>query len=160
MLQNFSDEPYGGIVGCRALPAGPSGVPPALPFGWRTGESYEAGILTATNPFSSDSRIRSNTTISVAHVRDGVSNTMMVAEDTGRTTSQNGRWAYGLQSFAHHGARINANRLNEIFSDHPGGAQILLGDGAVRFLKEGVDRTIIDALATRKRGEVIPGNTF
>jgi prepilin-type N-terminal cleavage/methylation domain-containing protein/prepilin-type processing-associated H-X9-DG protein len=40
-------------------------------------------------------------------------------------------------------------------SFHPGGAQMALGDGSVRFVPNGVDLATWHALATRDRGEVI-----
>ena len=149
---------YGGIVGTRALPArnGKRGIP----TGWEYGHSYADGVLVATNVTSSNAGIRRNRPIRALQVKDGLSNTMMLAEDSGRTKGQNGRWADGHQSYAQHGPRINTSRSNEIFSDHSSGANILLSDGSVQFLYETVDRHIIDALATRERGEIIPGDIF
>ena len=40
-------------------------------------------------------------------------------------------------------------------SEHPGGFNVLLGDGAVRFLKYSIDKVILKALVTRNGGEVI-----
>ena len=149
---------YGGIVGTRALPA-KDGMR-RIPTGWEFGHSYADGVLVATNSTSLNAGIRRNKPIRAAQVRDGLSNTMMVAEDSGRTVGQNGRWADGNQTYAQHNPRINYSRSNEIFSDHPSGACILLSDSSVQYLYETVDREIIDALATRERGEIIPGDVF
>ncbi|MHC4180933.1 MAG: DUF1559 domain-containing protein [Planctomycetota bacterium] len=149
---------YGGIVGTRGLPA--KDGKRSLPSGWEFGRSYACGVLVATHATSSNSGIRRNKPIRSAQVGDGLSNTMMLAEDSGRTTSQNGRWADGHQSYAQHNPKINIQRSNEIFSDHPDGAHILLSDGSVQFLYESLDRAIIDALATRDRSEIIPGSAF
>jgi prepilin-type N-terminal cleavage/methylation domain-containing protein len=51
---------------------------------------------------------------------------------------------------------VNNCGLNEeIFSFHPGGAQVLLGDGAVRFLSESLDLALLRALVTHDGGEAI-----
>jgi prepilin-type N-terminal cleavage/methylation domain-containing protein/prepilin-type processing-associated H-X9-DG protein len=45
-------------------------------------------------------------------------------------------------------------------SQHPGGANFLYADGTVRFLKEGVARTVYRALATRAGGEVLSSDSY
>jgi prepilin-type N-terminal cleavage/methylation domain-containing protein/prepilin-type processing-associated H-X9-DG protein len=45
-------------------------------------------------------------------------------------------------------------------SQHPGGAHFLYADGSVRFLKEGVDRSVYRALSTRAGGEVVAADSF
>ena len=45
-------------------------------------------------------------------------------------------------------------------SDHPGGVDVLLMDGAVKFLKSTVAKAVLKALVTRSSGEVIPGDAF
>ena len=44
------------------------------------------------------------------------------------------------------------------YSFHSGGVNALLGDGSVRFIRQGVDPTTFAALVTRSGGEVIPGD--
>jgi len=46
------------------------------------------------------------------------------------------------------------DRLQTFRSDHTGGANFLLGDGAVRFIRNGIDFTTYVALGTRAGGEV------
>jgi len=50
--------------------------------------------------------------------------------------------------FAHKAAR----------SRHPGGVNVLLGDGSVRFIRNAIDLVTWRALGTMNGGEVIPGN--
>ena len=46
---------------------------------------------------------------------------------------------------------------DEMFAEHPGGANVLLGDGSVRFVKETIYPWTWVALSTRNGGEVIDG---
>ena len=47
---------------------------------------------------------------------------------------------------------------DEMYSDHPGGGNVLLGDGSVRFIKETIYPWTWVALSTRNGGEVINGD--
>lgn len=49
---------------------------------------------------------------------------------------------------------------NEIFSWHPGGANVAMTDGSVRFMKESVNPSIVRALITRAGGEVISADSY
>jgi prepilin-type N-terminal cleavage/methylation domain-containing protein/prepilin-type processing-associated H-X9-DG protein len=52
----------------------------------------------------------------------------------------------------------NCGANDEIFSFHPGGANILMGDGSVRFLRETTTPVVVASMVSRSGGEVIPGN--
>ena len=45
-------------------------------------------------------------------------------------------------------------------SSHPGGVNALLGDGSVRFAREGIDVATWRALGTRNGGEVVPADAY
>lgn len=60
---------------------------------------------------------------------------------------------FANQLFPGMGSNVGAN--NPLMSFHTGGIQILLGDGAVRFLSENVDLETFKMLATRDDGQVI-----
>ncbi|MCE9566903.1 MAG: DUF1559 domain-containing protein [Planctomycetes bacterium] len=49
-------------------------------------------------------------------------------------------------------------RLGAIGSYHPGGANISLADGSVRFLRDSIDITALRSLSTRAGGENLPGD--
>ena len=49
---------------------------------------------------------------------------------------------------------INVYNENGLYSFHPGGSQVAMGDGAVTFLSESVSATVFAALVTRDGGEV------
>ena len=45
-------------------------------------------------------------------------------------------------------------------SNHPGGVNVLLGDGSVRFIKQSVSLNVWRAMATRNGGEVVSGDSY
>ena len=49
---------------------------------------------------------------------------------------------------------INMSNVNGIYSFHTGGANLLMGDGSVRFQKESSTAQVVAALITRDGGEV------
>jgi prepilin-type processing-associated H-X9-DG protein len=91
--------------------------------------------------------------VRLAEVRDGTSQTVIVAEDTGRGWRWDGEWMNGENIFDRAEA-INREQHNELWSDHPGGCQLLMCDGSVHFCPEACDARILDALCTRDGREV------
>ncbi len=110
-------------------------------------------------------------------IRDGTSNTLVIAEDAGRPgqyrtgnkylgLGQNdGGWAdrnaeYITHTFTADGATnpgscsINCTNDNEIFSFHSGGANVVFADASVRFLSSGLSDQLVSNLITRAGGEV------
>ncbi len=53
---------------------------------------------------------------------------------------------------------INVFNENGLYSFHPGGVQLAMGDGSVRFLSESVSSTVFAAQVTRDDGEVFLSN--
>ncbi|HUY90107.1 MAG TPA: DUF1559 domain-containing protein [Pirellulales bacterium] len=49
----------------------------------------------------------------------------------------------------------NCGVFEEIFSFHPGGANVALGDGSVRFLKESLNPALLRAVITARGGEFV-----
>ncbi|HEV3121224.1 MAG TPA: H-X9-DG-CTERM domain-containing protein, partial [Isosphaeraceae bacterium] len=45
-------------------------------------------------------------------------------------------------------------------SYHPGGVNVLIGDGSVRFIKDGIARNVWLALSTRNGGEVLSASDY
>ena len=110
---------------------------------------------------------------SIAHVRDGTSNTFVASEsytdyDVGlkATWGPNycpnsqcylGRmWAFGSLLTTKHGINQREGRSKSgIDSLHPGGAQFVFADGHVQFLSESIDQQLLGALTTRAEGEIV-----
>jgi hypothetical protein len=90
--------------------------------------------------------------IAMKHILDGTSNTILVVEVKDSTTNWMEPRDLDLESMT---LAINAGP-NEIGSHHPGGAQVALGDGSVRFIPETIESRILRLLITRNDGEVIP----
>jgi prepilin-type N-terminal cleavage/methylation domain-containing protein/prepilin-type processing-associated H-X9-DG protein len=54
----------------------------------------------------------------------------------------------------------NAGANDELFSFHPGGVNLLFGDGSVRFLKDTVSIVTLRSLVTLKGGEVVSSDQY
>ncbi|MDB5310740.1 MAG: hypothetical protein JWO38_4942 [Gemmataceae bacterium] len=124
----------------------------------------------------------------IADVTDGMSNTLLLAEDAGRnnpyvngkpytgttpsTWDMGGAWAncclggsvdyffgWNLATNTYFGpCAVNCTNAAEVYSFHTGGANILLGDGSVRLLSASTDINTLVKIFTRAGGEVIPPN--
>jgi len=55
---------------------------------------------------------------------------------------------------------VNCSNDNEVYSFHPTGANVLLADGSVRFLKQQASIRVVGALVTRQGGELISSDEF
>jgi prepilin-type processing-associated H-X9-DG protein len=144
------------------------GVSPALvPWGLiDPASSYEGALLVnrMTRPTA---------------IPDGMSNTLLVAEDAGRpqlwragryvprSFAAGGPWASSANPVVIMGASsdgtilpgpcaLNCTNNRQPYSFHAGGANFLFADGSVHFLKAVIDIRVLAALATRAGGEVLP----
>jgi prepilin-type N-terminal cleavage/methylation domain-containing protein len=121
-------------------------------------------------------------TIPIKKITDGTSHTIVVGECSGRGVEDNngdlpgadtgkldGAWAsynnlgrIQLNVESHGHSAINPPpevnwREEEFFSDHPGGALVLMCDGSVHFLREETHYRVYYALCSRDGEEVIDG---
>jgi prepilin-type N-terminal cleavage/methylation domain-containing protein/prepilin-type processing-associated H-X9-DG protein len=111
-------------------------------------------------------------------ITDGTSNTILVAEDAGRSPFYNafyqicdpvgeqGGWADPNGAFSLDGSNpdgsipgacpLNCSNNSEIYSWHPGGANVVFADGSVHFLTSDMGLCALAALVTRAAGELPP----
>ena len=89
--------------------------------------------------------------ISIEHIKDGVSNTLIVAEDS---QFLDGQWINGRNIFDQ-GFPINAAPPfeNDIRSEHFGGALGVFADASVHFLAETMENEVLASLCTRAGNE-------
>ena len=129
------------------------------------------------------------TGLRIAEVYDGTSNTILVAECAGRNQHwingqldsrnvTNGGWTV---SWANPGNKLDIRGYNvtapekggpgatcavncinsaEVYSFHPGGAQVVMADGSVHFLKASTSLQLLRALITRAGGETVSSVDF
>ena len=110
-------------------------------FGWTgTGYSFMNGVMVWETP------------IGINQITGGTSHVILVAEDSGRDWTMTGEWADGGNIFDQTGP-IDAQQYNEIWSDHPGGAEVLLCDGSVHFVADRIATTVLAPLCTRDGGD-------
>jgi prepilin-type N-terminal cleavage/methylation domain-containing protein/prepilin-type processing-associated H-X9-DG protein len=118
-------------------------------------------------------------------VTDGTSMTFLLVEDAGRPElyrmgrhavggAGNGCWADPDYELALDGSDtlytgpgqgmgtcvMNCTNDNEVYSFHPGGANMLYADGSVRFLRDSVSALTFAALTTKAGGEVISDGDY
>jgi hypothetical protein len=88
----------------------------------------------------------------MADIRDGTSNTVAVSE----ASKDFGPWgAGGKATIRGLTEQPYINGPDGIGGPSPGGAHFLFADGAVRFISENIDPTVMEALSTKSGGEVI-----
>jgi prepilin-type N-terminal cleavage/methylation domain-containing protein/prepilin-type processing-associated H-X9-DG protein len=110
--------------------------------------------------------------ISLAHLRDGASNTMLAGEVVeGDKADSSNRWLIGsrhtdtlrttdnpLNTPPTKGVTVDLynNKVNGAFgSRHSGGAHFSFGDGRVTFVSDNINLTLYRALSTRDQGEIV-----
>ena len=133
-----------------------------------------------------DGVFQNNKVRPLAAILDGTTNTILVFEQAGRPAQwcnrrlvpgynqANGSWWGAWAAF--NGAQIqayddsctqsigtcaiNCNNGRGVYAFHPGGAHVLMADGAVRFLRNETPPEVLYALATRASGETVSNSEF
>ena len=104
-------------------------------------------------------------------VTDGTSNTILIMEisydrigTSGTRPDRFRRWTRGSNGYASPafrnvvtGPNTNSSKFNDasIGSNHKGGAQVVLADGAVKFISDSINLNTLKAVASRDGGEVV-----
>jgi prepilin-type N-terminal cleavage/methylation domain-containing protein len=146
--------------------------------GTDAGALFNAGLIDAETRGNSEGLMRVNRCCNFAEVLDGLSNTMWIVEDGARPDRfQFGRkkvagrftgamWADDANEFILHGfdnagvtqggpCPMNCSNNNELYSFHPGGVMVVLGDGSVRFLAQTLELRFVARLISKAAGEPI-----
>jgi prepilin-type N-terminal cleavage/methylation domain-containing protein/prepilin-type processing-associated H-X9-DG protein len=167
--EGLAASDYGGIQGVSQTVINPL---TGIAFG------YNLGVLLNIGDQKNNPGIHVAAAIGPQQITDGLSKTMVVAEIDGRGYNDSksppefrGVWADGDNVFAvkeviNDPTTVQVNGVDvpiqwtsdEIYSEHPGGANVLFCDGSVHFLPDNLDVNVIYALATRAGGEQIPAD--
>ncbi|MCA9234118.1 MAG: DUF1559 domain-containing protein [Planctomycetales bacterium] len=138
-----------------------------------TGIDYgpQRGVLIGTKGLPNEDMLVEPPAITPAKITDGMSQTLMVAECTGRgvdvnksgeVKSLNGAWASG-GNISHVKKGVNeelppiAWEDERVFSDHPQGVNALACDGSVHFLTNDLDPQTLRSLCSRDGEESVSG---
>jgi prepilin-type N-terminal cleavage/methylation domain-containing protein len=161
---------YGPITGIGSALPGWAGMPSTTPVG-------DTGLLAYAQCGPTGGIVAWPTgKSSIGACTDGLSNTILIAEDAGRVQlwragklvsggfASGGAWADYNSEYFVHGAdaagnvgqgscTVNCTNDNEIYSFHPSGAMSLRGDGSVFFLKSSTSPQVVIAAVSRAGGE-------
>lgn len=138
-----------------------------------SGEDYgpQRGVLLGTKGLPGGDTLTDPPVVTMAKITDGLSNTIVVVECTGRgaelnkegfVKNLNGTWASG-SNISHIKKGVNEVAPPEVwekervFAEHPAGANALACDGSVYFLSEATDKEFLRSLCSRDGGETIDG---
>ena len=165
-----AERTFNGTASCGDY-AGIRGIDPAL---------ASSGLVDRASSY--DGVLQGNRTTCMAEISDGASNTILVSECAGRPTLwqggkpvpnqwlNGGPWAsrglmFGRGSTPNGTAffgrcAINCTNDREVYSFHAGGANALLADGSVHFLKAAIDIRVFARLVTRAGDEAVSGGDF
>ncbi len=116
------------------------------------------------NPKAGDGAFYENSSVPFAAILDGLANTLLVGERCSRLGSAT--WV-GAVPGAHQGRQRVVGRAGSVpnhvlndfadfSSEHPFGANFVMGDGSVRPISDQIDLTVFRALATRAGKEAVP----
>ncbi len=137
--------------------------------------SYPAGVTRNTPTMSMPSAALANGL--AAWLQTCAANVGNSAMRFNKSTTLGEAWGLGLPSYSLGNLLVppnpktpncnvdNANGVNQpgvygLSSHHSGGANVLMTDGSVRFLKDSTSNTTIWALGSRSAGEVISADSF
>jgi prepilin-type N-terminal cleavage/methylation domain-containing protein len=140
---------------------------------------YPLGLIDGNTNMAPAGVMGVNTAIRFAEITDGLSNTFWVCEDAGRpqlyranhqkvgTSRATGASMvdrdneFVLHGFTANGATtpgpcfMNCSNDNEVYSFHPSGAMLLMGDGAVKFASSTMQFRVFAAMISKQGGETI-----
>ncbi len=139
------------------------------------------GLIDAASHSNPIGVMRVNEMCRFANITDGLSNTLVIGECAGRPgqyrtrgkklsgMQSDGGWAdrnneYILHGFTADGntnpgsCPMNCTNNNELYSFHPGGVLVILGDASIPFLATNTDIRVVARMITRQGGEATNTN--
>ena len=156
-LHKAFDHPDNAVAAATVLPVY---ICPTSPWGERLVEQrgpchyggiYGERITSPNNP--PKGTMLYDTPVSTAMISDGISRTLIVAEDS---RFPDGQWINGRNIFDQAmGINLAPEYENDIRSDHPGGAHGVRADGSVHFMDESMNLQVLAALCTRDGQELV-----
>lgn len=129
----------------------------------------QRGMLLGTKGLEKEDVLIDPPAVTAAKVTDGLSNTLMVVECSGRGADVNsqgevkgltGAWALG-GNITHIKKGINDEvppkvwENERVFSDHSGGAMALAADGSVHFLTDDMEPSVLRCYCSRNGEEIV-----
>jgi hypothetical protein len=138
--------------------------------------TYPLGLIDGNTNMAPAGVMGVNTAVRFAEITDGLSNTFWVCEDAGRPAKYftgykktSGRWTgasmidrdneFVLHGYTADGTKspgpcfMNCTNDNEVYSFHPSGAMLLMGDGAVKFASSNMQFRVFAAMISKQAGE-------
>jgi len=141
----------------------------------------DQGLIDAVGNY--EGALPSNNMLRLTDIKDGTSNTLLIAEDAGRpkrwqagheirgSPLGGGPWSSLFNRIEVYGATpkgasrpgpcaVNCTNAYEVYSFHPSGANTVFADGSVHFLSSRIDIHVFAKLVTRAGGEVVSANDY
>ncbi|MBA4063395.1 MAG: prepilin-type cleavage/methylation domain-containing protein [Isosphaera sp.] len=133
-----------------------------------------SGLLATALPIlsSGNGRVVVGRAYKMTAILDGTANSILLTEDAGRPdnwvagqrvagTNNDAGWAdpqssYSVDTICNGNQVVNCKNDNELYSFHTGGANVVMGDGSVRFLRAQTPGGVVAGLVTAAAGEVTP----
>ncbi|WZO96030.1 DUF1559 domain-containing protein [Isosphaeraceae bacterium EP7] len=132
------------------------------------GSNNAYGDLNGTQPTATGIFWRAQMVVSIPSITDGTSNTLLTGEALPNTCNWNA-WSESNSSVATTSIpinqKVNKDRGNPGYcygfrSQHPGGMNVGMCDGSVRFLKETISPLVYRGISTRAGGEVLSSDAY
>ena len=119
-------------------------------------DAIGSGPTTGSNGIFLTAKTSTSKGVSMNEIFDGTSHTIAVGEGVGVEEINFGFWVTGRNCFTHEGTVNNPESISQdMYSEHTGGANALLASGAVRFIGEDAQASVVNSLCSRDGDEIV-----